>query len=148
MTPSISEYAKPRVTAVHIEDSDLDAELFEYYVQKLNLPVQIVRLRDGQEAVDFFLQRTFLAEASRTLVILDLGLPKLSGQEVLKQICDLPASDAPPRVVVLSGSSNPRDREECEALGALAFFVKPFGLVEYESLIAGPIQEYLKKLVC
>lgn len=143
-----NDKATPPITAVHVEDSDLDAELFEYYIQRLNLPVQVVRLRDGQEAVDFLLKETSAIAASRTLVVLDLGLPKVSGQDVLKHMSQRDPGDPTPRIVVLSGSSNPRDREECAALGVHAYFVKPFGLIEYESLIVGPIQDCLKNLVC
>lgn len=136
------------ITAVHIEDSDLDAELFQYYIRKLDFPVEVVRLRDGQEALDFFLRETPSVIACRTLVVLDLGLPKISGQDVLKRVKRKQPTAETPHIVVLSGSSNPRDREECAALGANDYFVKPFGLVEYENLIIGPIQNHLKNLEC
>lgn len=135
-----------RVTAVHVEDSDLDAELFEYYVKTLNLPVDIVRLRDGQEALDYFEKHKISAQ--NCLVVLDLGLPKICGQDVLKHVRNLDEYRLLPNIIVLSGSSNPQDREECRSLGANAYFVKPFGLVEYEHLIVGPIQKYLQNLVC
>lgn len=135
----------PAITAVHVEDSDLDAELFQYYVNQFDFPVHVIRLRDGQEALDFLKRDMSPAVASRTLVILDLGLPKISGQDVLKQIHHLQATAITPQIIVLSGSSNPRDRDECAALGVNDYFVKPFGLVEYESLIVGPIRGYLNK---
>lgn len=137
-----------RITAVHVEDSDLDAELFEHYIRNLNLPVDVVRFKDGKEAVDFFSTNAAKACAQQSLVILDLGLPKISGQDVLRLLRSLDEFQLFPPIIVLSGSSNPRDREECHALGANDYFVKPFGLIEYEKLIVGPIQKYLQRLVC
>ena len=146
LTPSCAK--QERITAVHVEDSDLDAELFEFYIRKLNLPVDVIRFKDGQEAVNYFSGDCAGKTAKYLLVILDLGLPKISGQGVLKILRGINAYQHSPQIIILSGSANPRDREECHALGANDYFVKPFGLVEYENLIRGPIRKYLQSLVC
>ncbi len=62
-------------------------------------------------------------------VILDLALPRLSGQEVLKHI--RPLCDHTP-IFIMTNSDNHRDMKECLALGADAYFVKP---IDFEQLI-------------
>ena len=68
------------------------------------------------------------------LVLLDLGLPRMSGYEVLK------AARARPELAalmtyLLTTSQNPSDRDECQLLGADAFLSKPHDLKEYDILV-------------
>lgn len=55
-------------------------------------------------------------------VILDLGLPSMSGVEVLGQIFEI---DSCARVLVLTGYASPALNERTRSLGAAAFFSKP-----------------------
>ena len=60
------------------------------------------------------------------LVILDLGLPDLDGQEVitaLRQACDVP-------IIVLSVRAQESDKVEALDRGADDYVVKPFGMAE------------------
>src|SRR5471032_1184843 len=63
------------------------------------------------------------------LVILDLGLPKLDGFDVLKM---LRRRDAAVPVLVLSGRAARPDRGKGLDLGADAYLTKPFDLPELE----------------
>ena len=65
-------------------------------------------------------------EASPDLLILDLGLPDLDGQEVItvvRQFSDLP-------IIVLSVRSQEFDKVEALERGANDYVVKPFGVAE------------------
>jgi two-component system, OmpR family, phosphate regulon response regulator PhoB len=62
------------------------------------------------------------------LVLLDLNMPGMSGLDV----CAVVKSDERlygTKVVVLTGSDSPEDREQAMALGADDYFVKPFSPV-------------------
>ena len=63
-------------------------------------------------------------------MLLDLHLPQWDGTEVLRHLKAIPAGAAI-RVVVVPGSTPPRDRIDTLALGADAFFVKPFQLTPF-----------------
>jgi len=64
------------------------------------------------------------------LVVLDLGLPKLSGFDVLEncQLAGVP-------VVVFSGSSNEADRRRVIELGACEFVQKPAAFNDYQETV-------------
>ena len=81
-----------------------------------------------------------LARQGFNLVILDLRLPGLSGEEVLEQIKKI-QPDLP--VIILTGHGNEKERETCMRLKAHAFLNKPVDLVELVCIfdeIVKPVQ--------
>ena len=81
-----------------------------------------------------------LARQGFNLVILDLRLPGLSGEEVLEQIKKI-QPDLP--VIILTGHGNDKERETCMRLKAHAFLNKPVDLVELVCIfdeIVKPVQ--------
>lgn len=56
------------------------------------------------------------------VVLLDIGLPIMNGYEVARQINAMPA---PPRLIAVSGYSQPEDRAQSAAAGFSAHLVKP-----------------------
>jgi len=81
---------------------------------------------DGQEALDMLLFSDDLPE----LLILDLRLPKVHGLKVLAEIRRHNRTMALP-VLVLTSSEDPKDREACLKLGALAFLNKPLEITSF-----------------
>ncbi len=71
---------------------------------------------DGQEAIDLFTKHQF------DLVVLDLMLPKVSGEEVCRRIRN--ASDVP--IIMLTAKGEEEDRIAGLELGADDYLVKPF----------------------
>jgi len=76
----------------------------------------------GEEALDIFGTDTF------NLVILDIGLPRLSGSEVLRMLRT--TSNVP--VLVLSGATTLDDRVNGFDLGADDYVTKPFEMPELD----------------
>jgi len=58
-------------------------------------------------------------------LLLDLKLPGMSGQEFIEQLRNTGDLARLP-VFVLTSSDRLRDRRECEELGAIGYFLKPF----------------------
>lgn len=79
------------------------------------------QVNDGEKAVRALNDNTF------DLVILDLGLPKLDGTEVLRQIR---ARGISIPVLILSARDSTRDRIAGLDLGADDYLIKPFDLEE------------------
>ena len=73
-----------------VEDNENDAELTIRALKKRNLANYIRWVKDGEEALDFFLgadlDTSRIAPQSPKLVLLDLKLPKVNGLEVLRQL--------------------------------------------------------------
>ena len=93
-------------------------------------------LRQGGYAVDWASNgvdaETALLTCAYDLLILDLGLPRLSGLEVLKRLrarnCQLP-------VLILTALDGTGDRVKGLDLGADDYMVKPFDLAELEARV-------------
>jgi two-component system KDP operon response regulator KdpE len=81
---------------------------------------EVVVAADGRTALQA------LREDAPDLLVLDLGLPDLSGVEVLRRLRDW--SSVP--VVVLSARSESTDKVEALDLGADDYVTKPFGMEE------------------
>ena len=115
-----------------VEDdlADIEMTLRAFKRARFANPVKIVR--DGRAALDYLYcvgryakRRAVLPQ----LVLLDLGLPKISGLEVLRQIKERKESRGVP-VVMLTGSMVDANIVECGRLGAENYLIKP---VEFES---------------
>lgn len=86
---------------------------------------------DGVDAMDWLRRR---ADAPASLqggvVILDLGLPRASGFQVLEWMREMPPLAHVP-VVVLTASENPMDADHAFNLGARGYFQKPADFRNY-----------------
>jgi CheY-like chemotaxis protein len=98
---------------------------------KARLPGPCDCFTSGDEAIAFLCGRGEYADRRRhplpSLVILDLGLPRKSGFEVLQWIRQESRVQQLP-VVILSSSTDPADEEHARRYGASLFLPKPIGL--------------------
>lgn len=76
--------------------------------------------QDGVEAVALFEGRA----VSIDLVILDMIMPRMKGEEVLARLRDMPAS---PKVVISSGFMTEEQRGKLKEYGVDGFLDKPYG---------------------
>jgi DNA-binding response OmpR family regulator len=81
---------------------------------------------DGKSAEEF------LRSASYNLLVLDLGLPRLDGLELIKR---LRAADSRLPILVMSGRGEDEDKVRALDLGADDYLVKPFSLKELEARV-------------
>jgi two-component system, response regulator len=126
---------------VMVEDNAVDAQLALRAFQKAKFTNPVRTLRDGQAALDYLLGegavagRGSVAVSGPALVLLDLHLPKVSGLEVLRRIKSEERTKGIP-VVVLTASRLHRDVQECLALGAESYLVKPVGVENFRKTTA------------
>jgi CheY-like chemotaxis protein len=118
------------VDILFVEDDAWDAEMAKEALKNVTNRVELVR--DGQAALDFLFCEGQFKERRQSqrpqLILLDLGLPKVSGLEVLRRVKANRHTAAIP-VVVLTGSSRSRDIQTSKWLGAAAYIVKPVDMV-------------------
>jgi two-component system, response regulator len=121
------------VEVLLVEDSDDDAEMTMHSLSEYRLGNRIVRLRDGQEALDFF----FLDGGPDTtrngmpkLVLLDIKMPKVDGLEVLRALRGNPKTSSLP-VVLLTSSAEERDLHQAYELHANSYIVKPVNFEKF-----------------
>lgn len=133
------ETVRSRVEVVLVEDNPNDAELILRVFRKHNMANQVVTLKDGAEALEFFFPPAAAgAGAASTvpkIILLDLKLPKVDGIEVLRRLkSDERTRNIP--VVVLTSSMEPRDLKDAYALGANSYVAKPIRFDDFAKAVA------------
>jgi len=128
---------------LHVEDEENDVLILRHVFQKAGLAGQLQVVRDGQMAIDYLSGAGAYANRKKYplpyLVLLDLGLPKRRGLEVLEWIRQHPSLKKPV-VLVVSSSALQADVDRACELGANSYFTKPSGLpktLELAQLLEG-----------
>lgn len=83
---------------------------------------QVLQARDGNEGL------SRIERDAPDLVVLDMMIPRRSGFAVLDHLRIRP--NAGPKVVMVSGSTNPHHEQTALAKGAAAYVRKPFDLAQ------------------
>jgi two-component system, response regulator len=117
-----------RPSAILLVDDDQDQLLVaQRAIARSGLPAEVVVAGDGDEALRQLGLVPGAGEAAPpiTVVLLDIGLPGLSGWEVLKRIRESERTRRIP-VVMVSSSNRPEDVRRSYELGANSYLVKRF----------------------
>jgi DNA-binding response OmpR family regulator len=126
-----------RVSILLIEDAEPDVFLVREALKNAGLDFELNVLDDGEKAIEYIdrLDRNHSA-ACPQLVLLDLNLPKRTGDQILEHMRhSVRCKDVP--VVIVTSSDSPRDKAEASRLGATSYFRKPSRLDEFMRL--GPM---------
>ena len=117
-----------------IEDNPADVELVEEALAEAALDCGLSVMRDGQQAIDY-IEHIETEPACRfpDLILLDLNLPKVSGEEVLNRMRSSRKCKAA-KVLIISSSDAPSDRARLMKLGANEYFHKPSSLKQFMEL--------------
>lgn len=114
-----------------VEDNPGDARLTQEAFREGNVQVTLHVVTDGIEALDFLHRRRAHEDAPRPdIVLLDINLPRLNGDEVLEEMRSDPDLDSVP-VVVLTSSSAEEDVERLYDRHANAYLTKPIDPDEF-----------------
>jgi two-component system, OmpR family, phosphate regulon response regulator PhoB len=107
----------PVSTILLVEDDPDIRELVAYKLSRGGF--EVIEAADGLAAL----------QAARTrppdAVVLDMGLPRLSGIEVCRELRAAPATAAVP-IIMLTGAVRLQELEQAYAAGASDYLVKPF----------------------
>ena len=130
-----------------VEDNDDDAELTTKAFTRARVMNQIVRARDGVEALDYLLARGEHAGRDTSdvpaVVLLDLNLPRIDGIGVLRSVrANATIGHVP--VVILTSSDEDKDRLAAYEHHANSFVQKP---VDYDAFVEAARQLGLYWLV-
>ena len=116
------------------EDDDGHASLIQRNLKRAGVANQVVRVRDGQEALDYIRrQGAYAGRASSAplLLLLDINMPKVDGVGVLQAIkADLATAQVP--VIMLTTTDDPREVNRCYELGCSVYITKP---LQYEAFV-------------
>lgn len=116
------------------EDDDGHAYLVRENLYSGGVSNTVVRVRDGQEALDYVHCRGPYAGRvpdGPLLVLLDINMPRIDGVGVLQQLKADPATSQLP-VIMLTTTDDPREVHRCYELGCASYITKP---VEYDRFV-------------
>jgi CheY-like chemotaxis protein len=120
------------VQIIVVEDDDGHATLVERNLRRAGLNNPIIRLRDGQEAIDYFFDPTRdSAHLADCVLLLDINMPRVDGVDVLRRL-KADARTALIPTIMLTTTDDPREIERCYQLGCNVYITKP---VEYDAFI-------------
>jgi PAS domain S-box-containing protein len=114
-------------TILYIEDNPPNYQLVEHLVEK-RPGVRLVGAMQGKLGVE-------LAVSHRPdLILLDLNLPDIQGDEVLLRLRECPETAGIP-VVMLSADAMPRQIDRLLAAGARGYLTKPIEVAQFYALL-------------
>jgi CheY-like chemotaxis protein len=115
--PDITDSAAPKLRRILVADDNRDAG--ETLAMLLRLDGHEVHIaNDGLEAVEMFVR------VQPEVVILDIGMPGLSGHEVARRIRD-EHSERPVILIAVTGWGQKADKDRAAASGFDHHFTKP-----------------------
>ena len=114
-----------------VEDNDNDVELTRIGFKKSKLLLNLHHAKDGVECMEFLRKQGAYAGAPRPdLILLDLNMPRMNGQEVLEEIvadeslCNLP-------VIVLTTSTDDEEILKMYKLRCSSYIAKPVDMEQF-----------------
>jgi CheY-like chemotaxis protein len=126
---------KKSIHVLLVEDNPGDADLTKETLEASKLHLDITVVIDGVEAIAYLLRKPPYTDVEcPDLVLLDLNLPKMGGQEVLAEIRQHPSLRSLP-VVVLTSSDAEQDIVQSYKLGANCYVTKPVGLKAFQAIV-------------
>ncbi|MFO0843394.1 MAG: response regulator [Gemmataceae bacterium] len=121
-----------------VEDNPADVKITQRAIKESCLAVDLIVVRDGQEAVEYLLheggQNHTAGWRGPDLILLDLNLPRMNGREVLERIRATPSLRTVP-VVVLTTSKRQEDVEQMYAAGANTYIEKPQDFQDFVAVL-------------
>jgi two-component system, response regulator len=121
-----------------IEDNPDDVELIERSLRQSNIGNKLVVLRDGAEALDWFMCTGDWVDRDRdidpALILLDIRLPRIDGLEVLRRLREDENWTTAP-VVILTSSQEEEDLFRSYQLGANSYVRKPINFAEFSEAV-------------
>ena len=106
-----------------VEDDETLREVIQWALQDAGLGVEVVA--DGREALNW------IASRRPSLMVLDVGLPLVSGEGVAAGMRSIHGDDVPILLITADG----RAAEKARRVGAFSYLSKPFDLDHLVSVI-------------
>ena len=126
-----------------VEDNPADVYLIRRAVEDCGTDIHLSIVPDGGEALAFLRKEApYTQVPSPMLIVLDLRLPKRTGDQILPEVRGLPAYHATP-IVILSAASKEIEEARCLHRGATAYVQKSPNFYAYFAAIKDIVCHWL-----
>lgn len=115
-----AKLVKSKEDVIIIDDEQSVIDLLELYCEELGCFRNIITAKDGS------IGATKLKNQSFSLILLDINMPKKSGEEIIKELVNHKGPNSVASVCVTSGQINKGFLGEAIESGVKHFLVKPF----------------------
>jgi DNA-binding response OmpR family regulator len=113
-----------------VEDNRADVFLVERAVEFHQVPVRMIVVEDGEQALKYLESVEGGRAPCPDLVLLDLNLPKRTGSDVLREWRSADRCGNVP-IIVFTSSDSAEDRRMAAKLGVTRYFRKPMKYEEF-----------------
>ena len=124
------------INVLLVEDSPDDFFFFERALRKTTINAELFAAHDGAEAIEFLARQGRFASSEPAprpdVIFLDLKMPGANGFDVLRWMRQ---RNMGVKVIVLSGSEEPQDKQRALELGASNYLVKPITSQQIASVL-------------
>lgn len=135
MTPGTMESKKRPARILLVEDNQGDIILTKRAFKEAKMANELIIATSGEEAIRILRNDEGLTPPPRPdLILLDLNLPQMSGQDVLQIVKNSPELRTIP-VVILSSSSAEQDVLKVYNLHSNGYITKPVALEGFKAVI-------------
>jgi len=118
-------------TILVVDDEEMILDLSEELLTDLGY--QVLKAGSGEESIEMYRKRG----GEIDLVILDLAMPKIDGEEAFRQ---LKALNSDVKVLIASGLIEPEHRRRMEEAGIAGFLQKPYRITELAKTIQAVVK--------
>ncbi|MCA8916472.1 MAG: response regulator [Planctomycetes bacterium] len=120
------------------EDDSGHATLVKSNLRNVGIQNKIRHFEDGQEVLNFLSEKENGGEhidyENAYMLLLDIRMPKVSGDEVLRQVKNNPRLQLMP-VIMLTTTDEPQEVRRCHELGCNDYITKPVDYDEFVEVI-------------
>jgi two-component system response regulator len=109
-----------------IEDNEDHVFLIKHLLEEQEEIGEIRVFKNAEKALSAITGTSAEESFKPNFILVDLKLPRMSGQEFLSKLRDSLSIEKLP-IFVLTSSDRMEERRQCQNLGALGYFVKPLG---------------------
>jgi len=125
-------------TILLVEDEPAHAEIVRRSFESIGIANMLQHVSDGEAALDYLYRNNEFSDPATSprpgLILLDLRLPKVDGQQLLKTIKSDPNLNSIP-VVVLTTSASEADIAMAYSNNANSYLVKPVDFQQFSELL-------------
>lgn len=121
-----------------VDDNDVDGALLERAFKRTFVPARLFRVSEGPQAMAYLSGDGIYQDRENyplpDLVLLDIGMPKMSGMDVLKWIREKPEVSRT-KVLIFTSSEKPEDYNSAKKIGADGYLLKPTKFEDLKNLV-------------